>query len=44
MAAASLNALLANKLLAALPAEDFARLLPHLEPVTLVAGAKSLPV
>ena len=35
---ASLNALLANKLLAALPAEDFERLLPHLEPVTLTAG------
>lgn len=38
MAAASLNAMLANKLLAALPGEDFARLLPHLEPVTLAAG------
>jgi CRP-like cAMP-binding protein len=35
---ASLNALLANKLLSGLPAEDFERLLPHLEPVALVAG------
>jgi CRP-like cAMP-binding protein len=34
----SLNALLTNKLLAALPAEEFERLLPHLEPVMLVAG------
>jgi len=40
MASGSLNALLANKLLAALPGEDFAHLLPHLEPVTLVAGAE----
>ncbi|HEX8145474.1 MAG TPA: Crp/Fnr family transcriptional regulator [Pyrinomonadaceae bacterium] len=36
--AVSLNALLANKLLAALPGKDFERLLPHLEPVTLDAG------
>lgn len=35
---ASLNALLANKLLAALPGDEFERLLPHLEPVALVAG------
>jgi CRP-like cAMP-binding protein len=35
---ASLNALLANELLAALPGEEFERLLPHLEPVTLTAG------
>ncbi|MFL6334732.1 MAG: Crp/Fnr family transcriptional regulator [Pyrinomonadaceae bacterium] len=34
----SLNLLLANRLLSALPAEDFARLFPHLEPVSLVAG------
>jgi CRP-like cAMP-binding protein len=34
-AADSLNGLLANRLLKALPAEDFARLLPHLEPVSL---------
>jgi CRP-like cAMP-binding protein len=34
----TLNALLANKLLSALPAEDFSRLFPHLEPVTLAAG------
>lgn len=34
----SLNALLANELLAALPAEEFERLLPHFEPVTLTAG------
>lgn len=33
-----LNHLLANELLASLPAEDFARLLPGLEPVTLRAG------
>lgn len=33
-----LNRLLANELLASLPAEDFARLLPRLEPVTLKAG------
>jgi CRP-like cAMP-binding protein len=30
--------LLANKLLTALPGADFARLLPHLEPVSLVTG------
>lgn len=30
------NGLLTNKILAALPGEDFARLLPYLEPVTLV--------
>lgn len=34
---AALNGLLTNQLLAALPGEDFARLLPHLEPVTLSA-------
>jgi len=34
----SLNLLLANRLLSALPAEDFARLFPHLEPVSLAAG------
>ena len=34
----TLNRLLTNKLLSALPAEDFARLLPHLEPVSLSAG------
>lgn len=34
----SLNGLLANKLLGALPAEDFSRLFPHLEPVSLAAG------
>lgn len=34
----TLNGLLTNKLLSALPAEDFARLLPHLEPVSLAAG------
>jgi CRP-like cAMP-binding protein len=33
-----LNGLLANNLLASLPAEDFARILPHLDPVTLAAG------
>ncbi len=37
-AVSPLNRLLANELLAALPAEDFARLLPRLEPVTLRAG------
>jgi CRP-like cAMP-binding protein len=36
--AAPLNRFLANELLAALPSEDFARLLPELEPVTLEAG------
>lgn len=36
--AISLNALLANKLLAALPTEGFECLLPHLEPVVLSAG------
>ncbi|HUQ33571.1 MAG TPA: Crp/Fnr family transcriptional regulator [Pyrinomonadaceae bacterium] len=35
---ASLNALLANEILSGLPTEEFERLLPHLEPVTLVAG------
>ena len=32
------NGLLPNKLLTALPGEDFARLLPHLEPVSLSSG------
>ena len=32
------SGLLTNKLLAALPGEDFARLLPHLEPVSLSTG------
>lgn len=32
------NGLLTNKLLTALPGEDFAALLPHLEPVSLSAG------
>ncbi|MDT7807569.1 MAG: hypothetical protein QOJ70_1382 [Acidobacteriota bacterium] len=32
------NGLLTNKLLTALPGEDFARLLPHLEPVSLTCG------
>src|ERR1043165_3051143 len=32
------NGLLTNKLLTALPGEDFARLLPHLEPVSLSGG------
>lgn len=32
------NGLLTNKLLTALPGEDFARLLPHLEPVALSCG------
>jgi CRP-like cAMP-binding protein len=36
--AISLNALLANKLLAALPGDSFERLLPHLEPAALGAG------
>lgn len=36
--AAPSGELSANKLLAALPAEDFERLLPHLEPVSLAAG------
>lgn len=36
--AISLNALLANKLLAALPGDSFERLLPHLEPAALSAG------
>ncbi|MCA1616813.1 MAG: hypothetical protein LC800_22555, partial [Acidobacteria bacterium] len=31
------NGLLTNKLLTALPGEDFARLLPHLEPVSLAS-------
>ncbi|HEX8335982.1 MAG TPA: Crp/Fnr family transcriptional regulator [Pyrinomonadaceae bacterium] len=34
----ALNLLLANRLLSALPAEEFARLFPHLEPVSLTAG------
>src|SRR5215218_2020157 len=34
----ALNELLTNKLLSALPAEDFSRLFPHLEPVSLAAG------
>lgn len=34
----ALNLLLANRLLSALPAEDFARLFSHLEPVSLTAG------
>lgn len=34
----SLNLLLANRLLSALPAEDFSRLFPYLEPVSLAAG------
>ncbi len=34
----SLNGLLTNRLLSALPREDFARLFPHLEPVSLAAG------
>lgn len=32
------SGLLTNKLLTALPGEDFARMLPHLEPVTLARG------
>ena len=35
------NGLLTNKLLTALPGEDFARLLPHLEPVSL-SGSEDL--
>jgi CRP-like cAMP-binding protein len=34
----SFNGLLTNQILTALPGEDFARLLPQLEPVSLVAG------
>lgn len=34
----SLKGLLANKILTSLPGEDFARLLPHLEPVSLLSG------
>ncbi len=34
----SLNLLLTNRLLSALPADEFSHLFPHLEPVTLVAG------
>jgi len=34
----SLNELLTNKLLSALPPEEFSRLFPHLEPVSLAAG------
>ncbi len=33
-----LNELLANRVLSALPPEDFSRLFPHLEPVSLAAG------
>lgn len=33
-----LNGLLSNNVLSALPAEDFARLCPHLEPAALIAG------
>jgi CRP-like cAMP-binding protein len=36
--AISVNALLSNRLLSALPQGDFERLLPHLEPVNLSAG------
>lgn len=36
--AGPLNELLTNRLLSALPAEDFSRLFPHLEPVSLAAG------
>lgn len=36
--AISVNALLSNRLMSALPREDFERLLPHLEPVNLSAG------
>src|SRR6266480_6121518 len=32
------NGLLTNRLLTSLPGSDFARLLPHLEPVSLAAG------
>jgi CRP-like cAMP-binding protein len=38
MEGVSLNGLLANRLLCALPAEEFAPLLPHLEPVSLLTG------
>lgn len=41
--AVSFNSLLANKLLAALPGEDFERLFPHLEPVALTAGEDLYP-
>ena len=34
----ALNLLLTNKLLSELPTEEFARLFPHLEPVSLAAG------
>ncbi len=34
----SINELLTNRLLSALPPEDFSRLFPHLEPVSLTAG------
>jgi CRP-like cAMP-binding protein len=34
----SLNELLANKLLSRLPTEDFSRIFPHLEPVSLSVG------
>jgi CRP-like cAMP-binding protein len=34
----ALNLLLTNRLLSALPVEDFSHLFPHLEPVSLVAG------
>ena len=38
VAGGSLNGLLANRILSTLPPADFAPLLPHLEPVSLVAG------
>src|SRR4051812_27990959 len=34
------NGLLTNRLLTELPGEDFARLLPHLEPVSLSCGER----
>lgn len=37
-ASEGLNDLLTNKLLSALPAEEFSRIFPHLEPVSLSAG------
>ena len=36
--AGALSGLLANRILSALPPEDFSRLLPHLEPVSLAVG------
>jgi CRP-like cAMP-binding protein len=41
--AVSFNGLLANRLLAALPGEDFESLFPHLEPVALTAGEDLYP-